>query len=68
MARRSTNKQAASGRTRTTNKRQRSRARKKPFVLRWFHLLIGCISAFALGYLIAFGQVTKFAASAVGLR
>lgn len=67
MARRTT--RATPRRTTPAKRRPRARARrKKPFVLRWFHLLAGCISAFALGYLVAFGQATTYVAAVVGLR
>ncbi|MGI9506997.1 MAG: hypothetical protein ACR2RE_28485 [Geminicoccaceae bacterium] len=60
--------------TRTTNRRKapaRARARprrKKPFVLRWYHLLIACIASFSLGYLFAFGHATRYVSTVAGLR
>lgn len=58
--------------TRTTNRRKapaRARPRrKKPFVLRWYHLLIACIASFCLGYLFAFGHATRYVSTVAGLR
>ncbi len=62
--------------TRATNRRKaatkaRARARprrKKPFVLRWYHLLIACIASFCLGYLFAFGHATRYVSTVAGLR
>jgi|GEM_PF-4239795 len=42
--------------------------RKKPFVLRWYHLLAACIAAFCLGYLFAFGHATRYVSTVAGLR
>jgi hypothetical protein len=66
MARRTT--RSATRRTTPAKRRSRPRGRKKPFVLRWFHLLIGCIGAFCLGYLVAFAHATKFVSTVAGLR
>ncbi|MGI9452277.1 MAG: hypothetical protein ACR2QH_16805 [Geminicoccaceae bacterium] len=67
MARRTT--RSTTRRTTPAKGRPRPRPRrKKPFVLRWFHLVAACIGAFALGYLIAFGQATTYVAAVVGLR
>jgi hypothetical protein len=59
MARRTTRKTTR----RTRPATRRPRARRRPFELRWFHLLIGCVSAFALGYLVAAAQITSYASA-----
>ena len=56
---------------RTTPQKRRPKTRtrrKKTFVLRWYHLVVGCLGAFTLGYLVAFGQATTYVADVAGLR
>ncbi len=70
MAKRST--KPTSRRNAPTKRRTRAQTsrtrRRKPFVLRWYHLVASCIGTFALGYLVAFGQATNYVATVVGLR
>jgi cell division septal protein FtsQ len=67
MARRNT--RVTTKRASPAKPRARSRTRrKKPFVLRWYHLLIACIATFCLGYLVAFGHATRYVSTVAGLR
>lgn len=61
---RTTTRRAAPARARGRTRRTR---RKKPFVLRWYHLLVGCIASFCLGYLAAFGHATRYVSTVAGL-
>ncbi|MEM9625475.1 MAG: hypothetical protein AAGA21_04520 [Pseudomonadota bacterium] len=61
---RTTTRRASPARTRAKTRARR----KKPFVLRWYHLLIGCVAAFCLGYLFAFGHATRYVSTVAGLR
>lgn len=61
---RNTNRRSAPARSRT----QRRTRRKKPFVLRWYHLLVACIASFSLGYLAAFGHATRYVSTVAGLE
>ncbi len=67
MARRNT--RPATRRNAPARPRAKSRARRKrPFVLRWYHLLVACIASFCLGYLAAFGHATRYVSTVAGLR
>lgn len=71
MARRNTRSTTRRNTGRTAQTRPRARRqtrRKRPFVLRWYHLLICFISAFCLGFIFAFGYAPHYVATVAGLR
>lgn len=69
MARRNTKTTNRRTAQRATQTRARSRVRrKKPLVLRWYHLVAACIASFSLGYLAAFGHATRYVSTVAGLR
>ncbi|MGI9417679.1 MAG: hypothetical protein ACR2RA_07565 [Geminicoccaceae bacterium] len=67
MARRNTRPTTKRASTAGAAPRRRSR-RRKPFALRWYHLLAATIAAFCLGYLFAFGHATRYVSTVAGLR
>ena len=66
MARRNTRPKT---RAKPARRQNRSRSRKKrPFVLRWYHLVAACVAFFCLGFLTAFSVATRYVSTVAGLR
>lgn len=67
MARRKT-RQTRKQASQAGSRARRAARRNAPFVLRWYHLVICFISAFCLGFIVAFGYAPHYVATVAGLR
>jgi hypothetical protein len=45
------------------SRRRLAARRAQRYQIRWFHVLAGCIGAFALGYLVGAAHITSYAQS-----